>query len=64
MSKYHHLSLEERAFIMLERDRGSSLRQIASNLERSPSTLNGGIIRVALDSWIKADPLTQMPPTQ
>jgi transposase, IS30 family len=40
MSNYHHLSPEERAYIMLERDRGSSLRQIALTLERSPSTLS------------------------
>lgn len=40
MSKYHHLCPEERAFIMLERDRGVSLRQIALRLERSPSTLS------------------------
>ena len=40
MSKYHHLSPEERAFIMFERDRGSSLRQIALKMERSPATLS------------------------
>ena len=40
MSNYHHLSPEERAVIMLERDRGYSLRQIAQQLNRSPSTLS------------------------
>lgn len=40
MSKYHHLSPEERAFIMLERNRGSSLRHIALMLKRSPATLS------------------------
>lgn len=40
MSNYHHLSPEERAFIMFERGRGSSLRQIALTLERSPATLS------------------------
>jgi IS30 family transposase len=40
MSKYHHLSPEERAVIMLERDRGSSLRQIALKLKRNPATLS------------------------
>jgi IS30 family transposase len=40
MTKYHHLSPEERAVIMLERVRGSSLRQIAYKLERSPATLS------------------------
>jgi IS30 family transposase len=39
MTKYHHLSPEERAVIMLERDRGSSLRQIALKLKRNPATL-------------------------
>lgn len=40
MTHYHHLSPEERAIIMLERHRGSSLRQIALKLRRSPSTLS------------------------
>ena len=40
MTHYHHLCPEERAIIMLERDRGSSLRQIALKLKRSPSTLS------------------------
>ena len=41
MSKiYHHLSPEERAVIMIERQNGSSLRSIARRLGRSPSTLS------------------------
>ncbi|MCX2983454.1 IS30 family transposase, partial [Halieaceae bacterium IMCC14734] len=45
MTIYHHLSPEERAFLMLERHRGSSLRQIALQLDRSPATLSRGIRR-------------------
>lgn len=37
---YHHLSPEERAILSLEHERGSSLRQIARILDRSPSTLS------------------------
>jgi len=40
MNKYNHLSAEERAVIMIERQRGTSLRLIASLLGRSPSTLS------------------------
>ena len=40
MDGYRHLSPEERAVIMLERQRGVSLRQIAECLGRSPSTLS------------------------
>jgi IS30 family transposase len=40
MSSYHHLSPEERAIIMLERDRGASLREIADRLGRNPSTVS------------------------
>ena len=40
MTKYHHLGPEERAVIMLERDRGSSLRRIATILKRSPATVS------------------------
>lgn len=47
MNKYHHLSPEERAFLMLERDRGTGLRQIAQKLERSPSTLSRELKRNA-----------------
>jgi len=39
MTTYHHLSAEERAIIMLEQRRGASLRSIAAELNRSPSTL-------------------------
>ncbi len=45
MTTYHHLSPEERAYIMLERERGSSLRQIARQLDRSPATLSREIRR-------------------
>lgn len=48
MNNYHHLSPEERAFIMLERDRGSSLRQIALKLKRSPATLSRELKRNSL----------------
>ena len=37
---YHHLSPEDRAVIMIERQNGSSLRSIASRLGRSPSTVS------------------------
>ena len=37
---YHHLSAEERAVIMLERQNGRSLRSIALRLGRSPSTVS------------------------
>jgi IS30 family transposase len=47
MTHYHHLCPEERAIIMLERDRGSSLRQIALKLKRSPSTLSRELKRNA-----------------
>jgi len=45
MTHYHHLSPEERACIMLERERGSSLRQIARLLDRSPATISREIKR-------------------
>ena len=45
MTSYQHLSPEERAVIMLERQRGTSLRQIAKQLGRSPSTLSREIGR-------------------
>lgn len=45
MSNYQHLSPEERAVIMLERQRGMSLRHIAKQLGRSPSTLDREIRR-------------------
>jgi IS30 family transposase len=37
---YHHLSPEDRAVIMIERQNGNSLRSIARRLGRSPSTLS------------------------
>lgn len=40
MNSYHHLSPEERAIIQLESDRGASLRQIADQLGRNPSTVS------------------------
>jgi IS30 family transposase len=40
MNNYHHLSPEERAIIQLESDRGASLRQIAGQLGRHPSTVS------------------------
>jgi transposase, IS30 family len=47
MTTYRHLSPEERAYIMLERERGTSLRQIASQLGRSPATLSREVRRNA-----------------
>jgi len=40
MNNYHHLRAEERAVIMLERERGMSVREIGLVLERSPSTVS------------------------
>lgn len=45
MTNYHHLSPEERAFLMLERKRGSSLRQIALQIGRNPATVSREIRR-------------------
>ena len=45
MNSYHHLSPEERAYIMLERERGRSLRQIAMQLGRSPATISREVRR-------------------
>lgn len=45
MTNYKHLSSEERAFLMMERSRGSSLRSISLQLNRSPSTLSREIKR-------------------
>jgi IS30 family transposase len=45
MEKYHHMSPEERAVIMLERENGRSLRQIAQRLNRSPATISREIRR-------------------
>jgi IS30 family transposase len=55
MTHYQHLCPEERAIIMLERDRGSSLRQIALKLKRSPSTLSRELKRNAtIDQYCAA----------
>lgn len=43
--KYAHLSAEERATIMIETDRGASLRSIARLLNRSPSTISREVAR-------------------
>lgn len=40
MNSYQHLSAEDRAVILLEQSRGSSQRQIATQLKRSPSTIS------------------------
>jgi len=45
MNIYTHLSAEERVVLMLERQRGTSIRQIASQLGRSPSTLSRELSR-------------------
>lgn len=44
---YEHLSPEERAVIMVERRRGSSLRAIAALLDRAPSTVSREVARNA-----------------
>jgi len=38
--KYRHLSVEDRAVIMIEQGRGASLRSIAGTLKRQPSTIS------------------------
>jgi len=50
MNNDNHLSSEERAFIMLEQQRGASLRKIASQIGRSPSTLSREINRNKTDT--------------
>jgi IS30 family transposase len=45
MNTYTHLSSEERAVLMLERQRGASIRHIALLLGRSPSTLSRELSR-------------------
>lgn len=48
---YHHLSPEERAVIMIERQNGSSLRSIAHRLGRSPSTLSRELQRAGPEAY-------------
>lgn len=43
--RYEHLSAEERATIMIETDRGASLRSIAQLRDRSPSTMSREVAR-------------------
>ena len=43
--KYEHLSPEDRATIMIETDRGTSLRSIARLLGRAPSTISRELAR-------------------
>jgi len=45
MIQYEHLNAEERAVIMIEQQRGASLRSIASLLGRSPSTISREVRR-------------------
>lgn len=45
MTNYHHLDSEERAILMLGRESGRSLRQIAQQLDRSPATLSREVRR-------------------
>lgn len=40
MSCYNHLTIEERECLMLSRERGESIRQIAKKLGRAPSTVS------------------------
>ena len=40
MSCYKHLTIEERESLMLSRERGESIRQIAKKLGRAPSTIS------------------------
>lgn len=43
--KYEHLSAEERATIMMETERGASVRSIARRLDRSASTISRELSR-------------------
>lgn len=45
MNTYTHLSAEERAVIMLERQRGAGIREIASQLGRNASTISRELCR-------------------
>src|SRR5579863_4172916 len=49
MKKYSHLSAEERAVIMIEHGKGSSIRAIARVLGRSGSTVSRELARNAED---------------
>jgi IS30 family transposase len=40
MKHYHHLSSEERAYLMLAEQNGTTIRAIARSLNRSPSTIS------------------------
>lgn len=48
---YHHLSSEERAVLMIERQNGRSLRSIALRLGRSPSTLSRELQRAGPEAY-------------
>lgn len=50
MEHYHHLSSEERAYLMLAQKNGTSLRSIARSLSRSPSTLSRELRRHSLSA--------------
>lgn len=43
--QYSHLSAEERAVLQVERDRGTSYREIGRRLRRSASTLSREVLR-------------------
>ena len=45
MSCYHHLSIEERESLMLFLEQGKSIRQIANELKRAPSTISREVRR-------------------
>ncbi|MHA6851823.1 helix-turn-helix domain-containing protein, partial [Ralstonia pseudosolanacearum] len=45
MKKYKHLSAEERAVIMIEHRKGSSVRGIARLLGRNASTISRELVR-------------------
>ncbi len=51
MNSYHHLSPEDRAVIMIMLKEHCSLRQIASKLNRSPSTISRELTRNAAKSY-------------
>lgn len=47
MSCYHHLCMEERESLMLFFEQGKSIRQIANDLKRAPSTISRELRRNA-----------------